>query len=104
MSDFVKLELKRGQSPTALRPAIIAHFKYERLRRTREWLVWVPATTSLPLWIEAGWPGHLAHRAVVLCLALWAVATIALVGVLVREYTWFRRRQEAGCLEDRDPE
>jgi hypothetical protein len=100
MSKLVRLEVDGGATPGAMRQAIMAHFKCERLRRTRAWLVWVPALASVPLWVEAGWPGLLAHRAVVLGLALWAAAAVALVGVLVREYTWSRRRLRSGGVEE----
>ncbi len=95
MDDIVKLELRSDEDRRRMRDVLTAHFKEERLRTLRRALATLAAVLSLPLWIEVGWPGFLARRAVGLAFALFAVAAVILVGLAVREYTWYRRGERA---------
>ncbi len=95
MADFMKFELRSEGDRRHLREALTAQFKEERLRTLRRALATVTAVLSLPLWVEVGWPGFLARRAVGLAFALFAVASVVLVGIAVREYTWYRRGERA---------
>ena len=95
MAGFVKFELRSDEDREHMRTALTAQFKEERLRTLRRALATLTAVLSLPLWIEVGWPGFLAQRAVGLAFALFAVAAVVLVGLAVREYTWYRRGERA---------
>jgi hypothetical protein len=95
VSDFIKFELRTDEDRRRLQEVLTAQFRCERLRLARRAAATLCSVIALPLWIEVGWPGFLARRAVGLGFALFAVFGILLVGMVIREYTWHRRSEQA---------
>jgi hypothetical protein len=95
MADHVKFELRSDEDRRRLHQRLTAQFRSERLRTLRRAVATMAAVLSVPLWVEVGWPRLLARRAVAVSFALFAVLGAVLVGLAVREYTWYRRGARA---------
>jgi hypothetical protein len=93
--DFVKFELRSDDDKRLMHECLTAQFRGERLRMARRAVATLATVVSLPLWLQAGWPGFLARRTVGVAFALFAVLGVALVGLAIREYTWHRRGERA---------
>ena len=93
--DFVRFDVRTDEDRRRMRECLSARSHAERLRTLRRALATAAAVTSLPLWIQAGWPGYLARRTVAGAFALFAVLGVTLVAIAVREYTWYRRGERA---------
>jgi hypothetical protein len=95
VADFVKFELRTDDDRRRMHERLTAQFRGERLRTLRRAVATLAAVMSLPLWVEVGWPRLLARRAVGMSFAVFAVLGVVLVGLVVREYTWYRRGERA---------
>jgi hypothetical protein len=93
--DYIKFELRTDADRRRMHECLTAQFRGERLRTLRRALASVTAVVSVPLWVQAGWPGQLARRTVAVAFALFAVLGVALVTLAIREYTWYRRGERA---------